>query len=107
MQLDGVADVDGVEGAALELIAAALGTVLVAQVLQVAFPGLVAVGQSSGWLISKNSVTPLRASNSSGLVVFCTTMPSMTFVRQLATGLGMGRGSFVLPWLTFTMQVRQ
>jgi hypothetical protein len=40
-------------------------------------------------------------------VVFSTTMPSITAVRQLATGLGMGRGSLSLPLVTFTMQVRQ
>ena len=38
--------------------------------------------------------------------MFSTTIPSITVVRQDGTNLGIGRGSFVEPWLTFTKHVR-
>ena len=41
-----------------------------------------------------------------GEVVFCTTIPSCTCVQQLATSLGIGRGSLALPAATFTKQAR-
>src|SRR5690606_36583831 len=56
--------------------------------------------------MSNISTTPLRASSTSGDVTFITSIPSMTVVLQDATNLGIGRGSFSDPLLTFTKQVR-
>ena len=44
-------------------------------------------GQSSGWLTSRNSITPLRAVTASGEVVR-TCMPSATYVVHAVCGLG-------------------
>src|SRR5690554_3119473 len=41
------------------------------------------MGQSSGWFSRRNSTTPLRASLTRSLVIFFTTIPSITAVRQL------------------------
>jgi NADH-quinone oxidoreductase subunit G len=53
------------------------------------------------------STTPALASRFSGEVMFLTTMPSATSVLQLATGLGIGLGSFSEPCSTLTIQVLQ
>src|SRR5674476_594655 len=55
-------------------------------------PPLSQTGQSSGWLMSKNSIWPCCAL--SAIAEVCcdlTCMPSLTVVVQEAIGLGMGR----------------
>src|SRR5678809_47086 len=64
------------------------------------------IGQSSGWLINKNSTTPFLASSTLSLVILFTTIPSITLVRQLATNFGIGLGSAAEPAATSTKQVR-
>ena len=55
---------------------------------------------------NKNSTTPFLASVTFSLVIFLTTMPSITFVLQLATNFGIGLGSAVEPAATSTKHVR-
>ena len=61
-------------------------------------PPLSQTGQSSGWLISRNSNTLARASTTSGVCVE-TTIPSATGVEQEVCSFGI--------FSIFTMQTRQ
>src|SRR3954470_8856908 len=55
-------------------------------------PPLSQTGQSSGWLISRNSMMPCCALSATSLVAWLlTTMPSATGIVQEACGFGMGR----------------
>src|SRR5450756_343216 len=55
-------------------------------------PPLSQTGQSSGWLISRNSIWPACAFSAIGEVCWVlTAMPSLTVVVQEVMGLGMGR----------------
>ncbi len=55
-------------------------------------PPLSQTGQSSGWLMRRNSMTPCWALSATGEVSWVlTTMPSPTVIVQAACGLGMGR----------------
>ncbi len=67
-------------------------------------PPLSQIGQSSGWLISRNSRFPRWAFSATGLVSWVrTTMPSATVSVQDACGLGIGRP----PISTSTRHCRQ
>ena len=51
-------------------------------------PPLSHIGQSSGWLMSRNSITPRCAFSATAEVSWvCTTMPSVHVVMQEASGL--------------------
>ena len=55
-------------------------------------PPLSQTGQSSGWLMSSNSITPCCALSATGEVsCVLTAMPSATVMVQEACGLGIGR----------------
>src|SRR5690554_8081693 len=64
-------------------------------------------GQSSGWLISKNSDTAFRASIALSEVILVTSIPSLTPLLQEGIILGIGRGSASLPFDISTKQARQ
>src|SRR5665647_955490 len=72
-------------------------------------PPLSHTGQSSGWLISRNSIWPCWALSATGEVnCDLTCMPSLTAMVQEACGLGMGRSEPSGPRVaTSTMHWRQ